>query len=103
MSALHRAIEREKYEIVEILLSHPNIDVDAKMTDINNGIQKKNFNQIWIFIYEKSILEFATENRNIRIIELLLSHPKIDLNEKIVQKIKFSIMLWLYFFIIFQI
>ena len=46
MSALHRAIEREKYEIVEILLSHPNIDVDAKMTDINNGIQKKNFNQI---------------------------------------------------------
>lgn len=66
MSVLHRAIEREKYEIVEILLSHPNIDVDAKMTDINNGIQKKFLikfeylfmkNQFWNSLLKIAILK----------------------------------------------
>lgn len=69
MSALHIAIEKENIDILKLLLSCKNIDVNA-VTDI--------------FIYpnelQKSALHIAVEKENLEIVEILLNCKNADVN-----------------------
>lgn len=74
-TALTAAVSQNNFEIVELLLSHPTIDVNSKW--IQEIDQKKdNFH----FKTIKNSLIISVEKENINMTNLLLSHPKIDIN-----------------------
>ncbi|KAK8899206.1 hypothetical protein M9Y10_001510 [Tritrichomonas musculus] len=64
-AALHMAVDNNDTEIVKLLLSHPNIDVNILSKSKN---------------VSETALHRAVYKGNEEIIELLLSHPKIDVN-----------------------
>lgn len=73
---LYKAIENNNIEIIDLLLSNPNIDVNYKSLRINNfkglGVKKE----------IKTILYRAVESNNPSIVKNLLSKSNIDVNQK---------------------
>ncbi|KAK8853002.1 hypothetical protein M9Y10_018000 [Tritrichomonas musculus] len=70
-TALHLAAQNDNIEIVKLLLSTPNVDVNVQSEDIiDDGKIQKGF----------TALHFAALNNNIEIAKLLLSTPNIDVN-----------------------
>ena len=69
-SILNYLVRKGKIEGVKKILSHPNIDVNAKT--IKTDIEKQTF------IDSKTSLCIAIENQNIQMIDLLLSNENID-------------------------
>lgn len=64
MTALHYAVENGQYDIISLLLTHPNINVNCQN---NAGIAP---------------LHLATEKCSIDIVFLLLQQKNIDVNIK---------------------
>ena len=63
-TVLMEAVESENYEIIELLLQHPGIDLNKRAH------------------FGKTVLMEAVERRAYYIVELLLQHPGIDLNKQ---------------------
>ena len=77
---LHLAIKTQNAEIVKLLLS--SIDFDVNCTLINEEIKETNQGSYNRRLNETAVLQLAIENANIDIIQLLLSHESIDVNLK---------------------
>lgn len=69
-TALHIAIENGHTEIVQFLISNPNIDINLKQKLYNNDC----------IMEEHTPLYIAIENEKTEIIKILLSHSDIDIN-----------------------
>ena len=74
------AIEKENIEIIKLLLSYPNIDVNS----LSKFIKNDDFDKRYI---EKSPIHLAVEKENLEIIQLLASHPSIDINSEMISSI----------------
>lgn len=74
-NALHVAVEKQKYEIVKLLLSRPEIDVNARYNYL-----KKDYTSSFDGSEEKTALHIAIKKKNLEITKLLLNHPGIDVN-----------------------
>ena len=86
-SALLIAIENNDIEDVELLIKHPKIDVNDAL--INEYFYEYNFSDSYNREYAgdvenetetKTALYLAIEQNNPKIVQLLLSHPEIDVN-----------------------
>ena len=113
LTALSYSIDNDKYEFFQILLSQPKIDVRIKINEkylitdyIFKNSKKRDFHMHnWIldkkientkylikddfegeFEIIKEVLHIAIYKGNLKIIELLLSRPEIDLNTRIIYK-----------------
>ena len=75
MTALHIAVANNNYEIAEILLNHPKIDVNIK------AISREISQTIYIS-KEKTALHMAAKKFFRSFTKLLLSHPEIDITCK---------------------
>lgn len=60
---LHVAAEQGNHELVDILLAHPYIDVNA--TEI---------------VFGETPLHWAASRGHVKVVESLLAHPRIDVN-----------------------
>ncbi|KAK8836716.1 hypothetical protein M9Y10_037232 [Tritrichomonas musculus] len=83
------AIELERIDFIKLLLSQPNIDVNArKISNYYNYscLPAKNTKLEYDFVNEKSPLHVAYEINNMEIIKILLSFPNIDVNNKYIKK-----------------
>ena len=80
---LYVATERGNSEIVNLLLSQENIDINKKLTTKCTYFYKDE-------IYERSALHIAIEKRNFQTAKILLNSNKIDVNAKTNYKIKKS-------------
>ena len=69
MTALHVAIEKENIEIIKLLLTRKDIDVNC-LAIIFKGPK----------LHQKTALHIAVENENAEIVKLLLSNQNIDVN-----------------------
>ena len=89
-SALHLAVEIGNLEIVQLLLSSSKIDVNLKnkkYSQMNPIFQSNKENdKDYLYYYsedsEKTALYIAIENKNIKIVQQLLSREDIDVNIK---------------------
>lgn len=84
-TALSKAINKENLEMVALLMSNPQIDVNMKIIHNNDVIWKYSLN------LKSTALIMAIEKGNLKIVKLLLSNPTIDINAKIIQKTVFLI------------
>lgn len=71
-TALHIAIEIQNIEIIKLLISCPEINVNAKYISSDSGQEKR----------EQAALHMAIDSKNIEIVKILLSCPNIDVNIK---------------------
>lgn len=80
---LYLAVSKKNKTIVQMLLSQPNIDVNP-ITIRKYGALKPNERQTMTNTYwntqKKAPIHLAIEKKNIEIVQLLLSHPQIDVN-----------------------
>ena len=77
---LHMSIMLENYSFAEKLIKQPNIDVNFK-ANFDESTSIFDFFEVHHFDVFYTPLQLAVELENIEIIKLLLSHPKILLNE----------------------
>ncbi|KAK8838677.1 hypothetical protein M9Y10_032714 [Tritrichomonas musculus] len=77
---LHFAIEKGNIEIVKLLLSNPNINVNLESTSTNHNSGGCISYSSSTEIEDKFSLYFAIKNGNIKMIQLLLDQPQIDVN-----------------------
>ena len=86
-TVLQLAVEYKNREIVSVLLNHPNINVNCEM----NSKKKYWLHSIngWVAMYREKFIQSietpllaAIENEDVSMVQLLLSHPKIDVNLK---------------------
>lgn len=83
MTLLHHAIDKGNTKIVKILLDNPNIDINKHSYLWKEGKTYHTEPSILIIIFiNKTPLYFAVEKGNPDIIQLLLSNPKIYVNER---------------------
>lgn len=68
--------------MVKLLLSHPNIDVNKKF--INFLCFNVRYDSMKHYNIEDNALSISLQNHSIEIIELLLSHPRIDCTMELV-------------------
>ena len=92
-TVLQLSVEYKTKKIVEILLNHPDINVNCKMI-IQRNIVFFIISDFNIFIERaiqitKTPLITAIENEDLETVCLLLSHPKIDVNLKLTSDIKY--------------
>lgn len=74
VSPLHEAVIQGNEEVVKLLLSNPNIDV-------NNKLEYHDFGNYGSYHIEKTALHIAIEKGYTKIVELLLSHPDVNVNQ----------------------
>lgn len=94
---LHIAVEKGSVDIVELLLKDKNIDINEKYIKYSTWYFKYNKDrhvmhdfareEQWKsspnkIVQLKTALHIAIEKQNIKIMQLLLSHPKTDVNAK---------------------
>lgn len=70
VTALNEAVFHRKSEITELLLKQSKIDINAKSVTYKNDEK-----------FERTALISSIEKGDIQIFKLLMSHPKIDVNE----------------------
>ena len=111
---LYIAIKKENYEIVKLLLSHENIDINkkyilsSKLNEIDNeknyeedfieekiediSSQNNKYKDVDIDIYwiEKTALHLAIKESNSQIVQLLINNPNIDVNAKLLKYYSFK-------------
>ena len=75
MTALHIAVENDKYEIAELLIKHPKLDVNIK------AFSREMSPTIYLS-KEKTALHMAVKKFTTSFTKLLLSHPEININCK---------------------
>ena len=75
------AVEKENIEIVKLLLSHKNIDVNAQCIS-KHKIYSRKSNDEQVKTKILSILHLAVVKENIELIKLLLLNPNIDVDNK---------------------
>ncbi|KAK8900153.1 hypothetical protein M9Y10_002476 [Tritrichomonas musculus] len=76
IAPLHVAIEKDNIEIIKILLSRANIDINSKLICYEKlGLNNKRS-------ISETPIHLASERCNVEITKLLLSHDKIDVNSK---------------------
>ena len=75
--ALYFAIETRNMDIIKLLLSHKDIDINAP------------------FQKGKSPLHLAVQNNDIEIVKLLLTYPNIDVNQIRISKHYFDTIFFL--------
>lgn len=78
-TVLQVAIEKRNVEIVNILLSQPDIDVNEKIESRNN-INDLEFRSTTQYKTSTTALHIAVINKDLEIIKLLLNHKKINVN-----------------------
>lgn len=71
-SLLHRACKKSNKELVQLLLQHPNIDVNIQDLDNNTPLH--------FLCFEEGKFEGDYGEDKYRLIELLLQHPNINVN-----------------------
>jgi ankyrin repeat protein len=99
-SLLHIACDRKYYDMIELLLSHPKIDLNIldsnNLTVLDVSIKKKetqvtkmlltnknidiNKEHTYRYTFYQSYLEKACYNSDVEIIKLLLNYPKIEID-----------------------
>ncbi|KAK8892426.1 hypothetical protein M9Y10_029653 [Tritrichomonas musculus] len=79
------AIETKSLDIVKLILNHHDIDVNLNKIEYNH-MYLNNKKLDYDFIKEKSPLLIALQMKNMEMIKLLLSSPKIDVNKKYIKK-----------------
>lgn len=81
---LYHASENGNYGIVKVLLEHPEIDVNKRSILLffftYNDIYKELKWSLLFFNIQKTALHVAIIKRRLEIVQLLLSHDKIDVN-----------------------
>ena len=85
---IHAAIREKNKEIVKILVSNPKLNIKEKMIynqEINEVIQMdKDFpHRSAVHKVTGNALHFAIETGNIDIVQMILSHSDIDINDKL--------------------
>lgn len=100
-TALCTAIQKENMDIIQLLLSHPKININLQSTIIENQEIVNDFlNQVYsnlnpfdkpedadnksvkAIMSKKTPVEVAFDSENIEIFNLIFSQPKIDINHK---------------------
>lgn len=81
------AVAKNNIEIINLLLSNPDIDVNKKavfffILKILYNFRISIFLEFYFLCIFKSALHLAVSDNKIEIVKLLLSHPKIDINLK---------------------
>ena len=87
---LHRAVDRRHVQIVEILLTQPNIEINAKdnvSSDIPIEYLFQNTFELWLmgillFQHCDTPLHRAVNHGHLQIVEILLTQPNIEINAK---------------------
>lgn len=85
-TALIYAVKQDKTEIVKLLLADKRIDINCKSVWMHINLWYNfflsKFNYLWnpTLLFNYTALMYASENGNIKIVQLLLSYENIDIN-----------------------
>lgn len=77
------AVENENIKIVELLLTRPEIDINYLFKSFSTSYNSRNIGKIGNTkedALEKTALHIAVEKENIKLVQLLLERPEIDVN-----------------------
>lgn len=77
------AVENENIKIVELLLARPEIDINYLFKSFSTSYNSRNIGKIGNTkedALEKTALHIAVEKENIKLVQLLLERPEIDVN-----------------------
>lgn len=86
-NAFHLAIKKNNLEIVKLLLSRPELDINSKTVNIDEYVEAKFgstklYTKYYHYIEISALHVVIDGEENIEIINYLLSHPKLDINIK---------------------
>lgn len=81
-TALHVAVEKGNIEIVELLLSNPNININILSISKYFFFIKIGIVVFFLIFVHRTALHIAIDKENMEIIKLLLENTNIDINLK---------------------
>ncbi|KAK8897751.1 hypothetical protein M9Y10_015716 [Tritrichomonas musculus] len=81
LTPLYLAIQKNNIQVVQLLIAHKKIDINAKSTFYSCKFKEIELSDEQIVDKEETALHCAVSNGNLDIIKLLLKHKNIDIND----------------------